>query len=449
MMKMKTENKPLAIFDLDGTIYKTESVSLAAIHSAIIDKGLEDKSDEEIKSLFGFTTPELCTALFPNIGQELLNELFDQVRYYERSLISQRGELYEGIENMLHELRTEGWSLAICTNGSQVYVNAILDGLELRTHFDFVCIRDGVHTKTEHIRNLKKKHNTCIMIGDKASDIAAATANSIPSIGVTWGYGTKEEIINAPFIAEHVKDIKGILCRIRIYEKICIDLQRINGKESKATIVGINGVDTAGKTRFSEEFNSFLISLGMQTLCVHLDDFHNEAKKRSTGGDEIHAYIENAFNLGLLEEKILKPFHSESKLEEELTMLDLNEDTFTQRKHYQASPGTVLLIEGTLLFREPIDKYFSYRIFLDISFDEVMKRAEIRDVPRFGHGIIEKYERKYIPIQKWYLTEKKPKERANIVIENNDFLNPKTAMKKTGQVVLTCPEEESRCRYIA
>lgn len=421
---MKKESKPLAIFDLDGTLYKTECVSLAAIHSAIEDNELEDKSDEEIKSLFGFTTPELCAALFPNIGQELLKKLSDQVRYYERSLISQKGELYDGIKNLLYELREVGWSLAICTNGSKVYVDTILDGLELRTHFDFVCIRDGVNTKTDHIRNLKRKHNTCIMIGDKAGDITAAMANSIPSIAVTWGYGTREEIANATFIAEHVKDIRGILSRTRIYECIRIDLQTINEKEPGNTIVGINGVDTSGKTQFSKEFDKYLLSSGMQTLCVHLDDFHNEAKKRSVGKDDIHAYIENAFNLGLLEEKILKPFHSDSKLEVELTLLDLKEDTFTQRMLFQATPGTILLLEGTLLFREPIDEYFSYRIFLDISFDEVKRRAEIRDVPRFGQGIVEKYERKYIPIQKWYLTEKKPKEKANIVIRNDDFIEP-------------------------
>ena len=76
--------------------------------------------------------------------------------HYERSLLSQKGELCDGISNLLHKLKAEGWLLAICTNGSQVYVDTILDGLDLRKNFDYVCLRDGTNTKTDHIRNLKK-----------------------------------------------------------------------------------------------------------------------------------------------------------------------------------------------------------------------------------------------------------------------------------------------------
>jgi uridine kinase len=84
-----------------------------------------------------------------------------------------------------------------------------------------------------------------------------------------------------------------------------------------------------------------------------------------------------------------------------------------------------VILEGVLLYREPINEYFDCRIFLDISFEEVIKRASLRDVPKYGTKFLEKYKQKYIPIQQWYLEKYKPKEISNCVIDNADYNCPK------------------------
>lgn len=73
----------------------------------------------------------------------------------------------------------------------------------------------------------------------------------------------------------------------------------------------------------------------------------------------------------------------------------------------------------------PLNQYFDYRIFIDISFEEVIRRAMKRDAYLFGDDIAERYRRKYIPIQKRYIEGYNPKRISDIVIDNEDYLNPK------------------------
>ena len=105
-------------------------------------------------------------------------------------------------------------------------------------------------------------------------------------------------------------------------------------------------------------------------------------------------------------------------------MLDLDTDTYICRKQFVADEKTIVIVEGILLYRPPIDSFFDYRIFLDIDFDEVMYRATLRDVPKYGEGFLQKYKKRYIPVQQIYLSKFSPKSKCDIVINNTDFDKP-------------------------
>ena len=105
-------------------------------------------------------------------------------------------------------------------------------------------------------------------------------------------------------------------------------------------------------------------------------------------------------------------------------LLDLDTDTYTNTKTFEVTGNTVMIVEGVLLYRMPLDDLFDYRIFLDVSFDEVLHRARERDVPKYGEVFLQRYTDRYIPAQKLYLDEFRPKEKCQIVINNNDFQKP-------------------------
>lgn len=196
-------------------------------------------------------------------------------------------------------------------------------------------------------------------------------------------------------------------------------------KKQRPFLIGINGVDLSGKSTFTINLARWLKKQGYPIQVIHLDDFHNVSSKRRQGENPITAYWYNAFNLEILEHELLFPIVEHGEVDTKLVLLDLETDSFTNHQTYHVIPNSVVLLEGVLLFRKPIDPYLSARIFLDVSFKEVLHRARIRDVPRFGEGILQSYQTKYIPVQKKYLAEYKPMDKADLIIDNNDLQNPR------------------------
>lgn len=188
-------------------------------------------------------------------------------------------------------------------------------------------------------------------------------------------------------------------------------------------IIGVNGVDTSGKTTFTGKLKKHLENRGYHVESVSIDDFHNESKIRYKNSDPVEGYINDAFDLANLEQ-FLDEIKNKKIENKRFKHLDLDTDEYSKTKDYFFKKDTIILLEGVLLYRPPIEKYVDLKIFLDISFEEVLKRAEKRDVPKYGIEFLEKYKKKYIPIQKKYLKENNVKEKCDIIINNNDYNSP-------------------------
>jgi uridine kinase len=74
----------------------------------------------------------------------------------------------------------------------------------------------------------------------------------------------------------------------------------------------------------------------------------------------------------------------------------------------------VIILEGVLLWRNPVDRFLDVRVFLDVPEEEVLRRAILRDGPEAAGP----YMRKYIPIQKWFDGEFRTRERADLIVDN-------------------------------
>ena len=68
--------------------------------------------------------------------------------------------------------------------------------------------------------------------------------------------------------------------------------------------------------------------------------------------------------------------------------------------------------------------WIEYKVFLDISFDEVIHRARLRDVPKYGENFLQKYHERYIPAQKIYLNQFSPREKCHLIVDNNNYNKP-------------------------
>lgn len=208
-----------------------------------------------------------------------------------------------------------------------------------------------------------------------------------------------------------------------IYTAIEARLARL--PDHRARVVGVNGVDTAGKTCFARALARHLTARGTPVALVHLDDFHNPRAVRYQEGDTPRSYIRHAFDLPRLARELLAPARRGRVVDATLRLMDLDTDTRTLLRRYVIRRDTVVIVEGVLLYRPPIDAYLDCRVFLHVPFAEVLRRAAQRDIPRYGPAYLARYRAKYIPVQRWYLLKYRPRERSHVVVDNTDYERPR------------------------
>ncbi len=413
------------IFDLDGTLFKSESTFVEAVKRVCASRGIKTPEESGIKSFIGFTMEEVCEHIFGgNFTQDKLSEIAMEISREEKNALLSHGKLYEGVIDILDRLLEEDMTLCICSNGRSEYVHTVLSTFGIKEYFSVIKPRVEGLNKSQLIKQIldETMSSSAMVVGDTNFDMDAAHDTGCLAIGVTYGYG---ENLVSDFIAHSPSEVYNIIKKINGPIRELSSYIIRNKEVSKPLIVGINGVDTSGKTTFSKELHTYLKKSGFKAQLIHMDDFHNPSAIRNSDSDPIMSYTNNAFDLRRLEKEVLLPIYENGCLDNVLELLDLETDNYTLKKSFNVCKEDIVLVEGVLLFRDPIAKYFDLRLFLDISFEQVLKRAYQRDYHIMGERVIQKYKEKYIPIQENYLNKWNPKEKSNVVINNEDYNNPK------------------------
>ena len=203
------------IFDLDGTLYDTEKVSIEALQTALSKFNINDVTDDEIRGQFGEVTDTIVRNLVQDMGEKFYMSLKEEIKYQEEKLIPKKGELYDGIKEMLITLDNNGYDLSICSDGRVKYIEMVLETTGIQDYFIHIKGNEPGKSKTDQLRSLLDELNTdkAVMVGDRYHDIEAAKKVGLPSIGVAYGFG-REEIESADHIAEEPLDIYEIVQRI-------------------------------------------------------------------------------------------------------------------------------------------------------------------------------------------------------------------------------------------
>ena len=128
--------------------------------------------------------------------------------------------MYEGIYELLDNLRNRGVKLYVATSKPTEYTLRILDKYELSEYFEYVSGSSMDEKNSDKSIIIKHAIDTCnipcdkaLMIGDRKFDIIGAKANNIASVGVLYGYGNSEELMaeQAMYIVNKPEDIVNIV----------------------------------------------------------------------------------------------------------------------------------------------------------------------------------------------------------------------------------------------
>lgn len=199
-------------------------------------------------------------------------------------------------------------------------------------------------------------------------------------------------------------------------------------KKTTPILVGINGIDASGKTFLASELAEELRQKNQKIIKASIDDFHNpKAIRYKKGENSPEGYYYNSFNYLALIDNLLSPLFL-GKTECKTAVFDYRKDLELAEPLIQIENNSILLMEGVFLFRSELIKYWDLKIFLAIDFDSSISRAINRESDKKYLGkeqaIIERYKNKYIQGQKIYFKEENPLQKADIVIDNNNYLAP-------------------------
>ena len=197
----------LVLWDFDGTLAHTGGdVWLSLDWAARRCGGTLDASYMADDRNLGCSVAQIYRHISPYPGDDQLERYDALVRTHYREISDYPTTgLYPGIDTLLHELRDRGAANHIVTNKPRQALERILDIKGWSGLFDgWDCADDynddiPVQVKTMMIHDAMTRYGTdsarVVMVGDTFSDIAAATANGIDSIAVTYGDGNVELLV--------------------------------------------------------------------------------------------------------------------------------------------------------------------------------------------------------------------------------------------------------------
>ena len=211
------------LFDLDGTVTDPETGITLSVAYALNYFGIEV---DDVSSLRKFIGPPLHDSFidFYGFSKEKAMEAVD--KYRERFAVTGifENEPYDGIHQLLAELKAAGYTLAIASSKPEVFTKRIIEHFELSPYFTEVCGSelDGRRTdKAEVISYALEKLGSpaaenVVMVGDRKHDIIGAKKNGLTSVGVLYGFGDEAELqdAGADYIAATVKEIGSIIADI-------------------------------------------------------------------------------------------------------------------------------------------------------------------------------------------------------------------------------------------
>jgi len=211
------KNQNYFIFDLDGTVVNPGTAIPRCINYALGKHGIKSVPIERLKRYIGFDLGTIFTEITGRKEKRFLKSCIDayRERFHKEGIAEHR--LYPGIVGLLEAAAKHG-ILLIASIKPQVSCEMVLEHLGIRPVFTSVYgseLNGKRSNKTDLLKHVlaKEKIKQAYVIGDRGVDMDAAKKHACQTIGVSYGYGTKNELSNAGAdkIAETVGELRQIL----------------------------------------------------------------------------------------------------------------------------------------------------------------------------------------------------------------------------------------------
>ena len=209
----------LVIFDLDGTLINSNGDLKFCMNKMLEDYGLPKITTEETYQFVGYGARKFVElALKGNLDN--FEERFLTFNKYLATYSGDNAYIYEGLDELLLTLKEKGVKLAIVSNKQQDATDFVVNKMLGKFNFDVVCgIGGNFKTKPDTtaveyvLKTLGVKKEETLYVGDSEIDMLTAINAGLKSVGVLWGFRTKEQLIEkgGKVFAENAKELYDLI----------------------------------------------------------------------------------------------------------------------------------------------------------------------------------------------------------------------------------------------
>lgn len=193
--------------------------------------------------------------------------------------------------------------------------------------------------------------------------------------------------------------------------------------------VGIDGRSAAGKTTFADELAATLEARGVSVLRASIDDFHPKGYKFRSRQDDWspEMCLSEGFDYAAFRRLVLDPLGPGGSRRCRLRMFNAGTDETYPEEWTEAPVEGLAVCDAAFAFVPELADAWDFTIWLEISVKTMFARAEERDVAWTGsrQAVRKRYEAIWMPTHLLYERRYSPRERADWVIDNEEFDRPR------------------------
>ena len=208
------------IFDLDGTLLDTLEDLADAVNYALREMGMPQRTIEEVRQFVGNGVRRLMELAVPQgFDNPAFEDTFAKFKEYYGIHCNDKTKAYDGVVQLLRDLKEEGYALAIVSNKldsavkelSEIYFEGIVKVAIGET--EGVAKKPAPDTVYKALKELQMPAETAVYVGDSEVDVMTAKNSGLPCISVLWGFRDEAFLREqgATQFARTAKEVKACL----------------------------------------------------------------------------------------------------------------------------------------------------------------------------------------------------------------------------------------------
>ncbi|ARQ46013.1 HAD-IA family hydrolase [Oxalobacter formigenes] len=196
---MSKQQFNLIVFDWDGTLMDSTSAIVKSLQDSAADLGLPTPDKKKAAHVIGLGLREALETVLPDVSPEYYPKLIERYRtHFLKNSVSL--SLFDGVREMLDDLKNQDYFLAVATGKSRAGLNRAIDEVGLQGYFDASRTADETHSKPhpamllELTEQLGEPMKRTVMIGDTTHDLLMANNAGASGIAVQYGAHSPKEL---------------------------------------------------------------------------------------------------------------------------------------------------------------------------------------------------------------------------------------------------------------